>query len=612
MDGSIISWNRDSTRIFGYEPVEVLGQSVTTLYPPEEHERLLNEVIRPLQEQGELEIETIAWNNAGQRFPLALSLSLLRDESGTPIGMIGYSIDISERRTMQRTVQASQERLQLVLDATNDGIWDWHIPSGEVYYSPRWMGMLGYAPGELAGTLQTWQDLLHPDDQVSAIQTVDAHLKKQSPSFELEFRMRTKAGEWVWIMARGKVVAHDAQGQPVRMLGTHTDISERKQQEAALQQSHAILHTVMDSIDSLIYVADMETYELLYLNKTGVGVFGEIGGRTCWQVLQENQAGPCAFCTNAHLVDEQGNPKEPYQWEFQNTANGRWYHVYDRAIQWVDGRIVRLEIATDIHDLKRQEAELRIFKALVENAPDGVCLASPVEFRLTYANSAYREMVHYDDELIGMYGHDLVSIDGAQFQQIGEHIMNHGSWQGTLPCRRKDGSIVPTTQSIFLMRDQQGDVQAMAVIARDITGQQQAEAERAALQQQVIEAQREALRELSTPLIPIAENVVIMPLIGTIDSQRAQMIMEALLEGIAHHQADLAILDITGVAVVDTQVAQALIQAAQAVKLLGARVMLTGIQPQIAQTLVHLGTDLGGILTRGNLQSGIAAALTKA
>jgi anti-anti-sigma factor len=102
-----------------------------------------------------------------------------------------------------------------------------------------------------------------------------------------------------------------------------------------------------------------------------------------------------------------------------------------------------------------------------------------------------------------------------------------------------------------------------------------------------------------------------MPLIGTIDSQRAQQIMEALLEGTAQHQAELAILDITGVAVVDTQVAQALVSAAQAVRLLGAQVMLTGIQPQIAQTLVQLGVDLSGIQTEGSLQAGIAAALAR-
>jgi rsbT co-antagonist protein RsbR len=117
------------------------------------------------------------------------------------------------------------------------------------------------------------------------------------------------------------------------------------------------------------------------------------------------------------------------------------------------------------------------------------------------------------------------------------------------------------------------------------------------------------LRELSTPLIPISDAVVVMPLIGAIDSRRAQQVMETLLQGLAQRQAETAILDITGVPVVDTQVANALIAAAQAVKLLGATVVLTGIRPEVAQTLVGLGIDLRGIITRASLQSGITYAL---
>ncbi len=123
--------------------------------------------------------------------------------------------------------------------------------------------------------------------------------------------------------------------------------------------------------------------------------------------------------------------------------------------------------------------------------------------------------------------------------------------------------------------------------------------------------QEAALRELSTPLIPISDRVVVMPLIGAIDSRRAQQVLETLLHGLADSRADRAILDITGVLVVDTQVANALVAAAQAVKLLGATVILTGIHPEVAQTLVGLGIDLRGIVTCGTLQSGIAYALER-
>lgn len=150
---------------------------------------------------------------------------------------------------------------------------------------------------------------------------------------------------------------------------------------------------------------------------------------------------------------------------------------------------------------------------------------------------------------------------------------------------------------------------AVATMMGNAMHRRQTSVERIALQQQVIDSQQAAIRELSTPLIPLAHNVVLMPLIGSIDSSRAQLVMETLLEGVAHYQADTVILDITGVSVVDTQVANAFIQAAQAVRLLGARVILTGIGPAMAQTLVHLGVDLSTLETRGSLQSAVVEAL---
>ncbi|MDC0669053.1 PAS domain-containing protein [Nannocystis radixulma] len=131
-------------------------------------------------------------------------------------------------------------------------------------------------------------------------------------------------------------------------------------------------------------------------------------------------------------------------------------------------------------------------------------------------------------------------------------------------------------------------------------------------QQRMIAAQREALRELSTPLLPIAEGVLAVPLVGVIDSERAGQIVDNLLHGIASHRAHTAILDITGIRMMDTEVARALLQAARASKLVGARVVLTGISPEVAQTLVTLGVDLSGITTLATLANGIAFALREA
>lgn len=159
------------------------------------------------------------------------------------------------------------------------------------------------------------------------------------------------------------------------------------------------------------------------------------------------------------------------------------------------------------------------------------------------------------------------------------------------------------------LRDRFGHVVGVASVVRDITSLKEAEAEQLALREEIIRAQEMVLRELSTPLIPISDDVLIMPLIGAIDTRRAQQILETLLQGVAEHGGSTAIIDITGVSVVDTQVANALVQAARAVRLLGASVILSGVGPEIAQTLIGLGVDLAGIKTLGTLQRSVAYAL---
>jgi rsbT co-antagonist protein RsbR len=155
------------------------------------------------------------------------------------------------------------------------------------------------------------------------------------------------------------------------------------------------------------------------------------------------------------------------------------------------------------------------------------------------------------------------------------------------------------------VRGRDGELIGVGAFITEITEQKQ----RLLAQQEMIETQRDALRELSTPLLPIGEGVLAMPLVGVVDPERARQIIDNLLHGITTHRAHTAILDVTGIRLIDADVAAALIQAARAARLVGARVVLTGISPEIAQTLVSLEADLTGITTLGTLASGIAFAL---
>ncbi|MGN9863774.1 RsbT co-antagonist protein RsbRA [Bacillus swezeyi] len=127
--------------------------------------------------------------------------------------------------------------------------------------------------------------------------------------------------------------------------------------------------------------------------------------------------------------------------------------------------------------------------------------------------------------------------------------------------------------------------------------------------EKTVAMQKVALQELSAPLIPVFDNITVMPLVGTIDTERAKKIMENLLSGVAKHRSEVVLIDITGVPVVDTMVAHHIIQASEAVRLVGAKCLLVGIRPEIAQTIVNLGINLNQVITKNTLQKGIQTAL---
>lgn len=179
-------------------------------------------------------------------------------------------------------------------------------------------------------------------------------------------------------------------------------------------------------------------------------------------------------------------------------------------------------------------------------------------------------------------------------------------FEETIP--QPDGTHTISTLK-FPIFDMNGQCLGVCGIATDVTDRKRAEQERNALQQQVITAQEAALRELSTPLIPVADGLLVMPLIGTLDQSRVHQIQTSLLTGIVEQRSRLVILDITGVRAMDAQVAGALVQTASAAKLLGVQVLLTGISAAMAQVLITLQTDLSSIVTLSTLQNGIAYAL---
>ena len=244
------------------------------------------------------------------------------------------------------------------------------------------------------------------------------------------------------------------------------------------------LSAIFESVDALVYIADMDTGELLFVNQYGKRLWGDIEGKICWQVLQKDQSGPCAFCTNSKLIDAEGNPAGTYIWEFQNTVNQHWYECRDRALRWKDGRLVRLEIATEITERKRVEKALREseerFTLAFQAAQEGVW-DWDMETNQVFYSSCWKRMLGYSEAEvephISAWERLLHPDDKAPARQAVEAVMRgERDYEMEFRLRHKDGHYLDIlSRGCPLRRDTDGPIVRIVGTHFDLSERKRAE-----------------------------------------------------------------------------------------------------------------------------------------
>ncbi|MFH1216007.1 MAG: PAS domain S-box protein [Pseudomonadota bacterium] len=249
-----------------------------------------------------------------------------------------------------------------------------------------------------------------------------------------------------------------------------------------LVENEARFRLLMDSQDAIVYVADMDTYEVLFINEHGRKMFGDVTGKICWQSLQLGQSGPCSFCTNKYLLNGEGKPGGMYAWEFQNTISGQWFYIQDRAIKWSDGRIVRLEIATDISEKKRAEAELSAEKerlaVTLRSIGDGV-ITTDVSGKIVLLNKVAEKLTGWSsEEVSGRPLAEVFRIVNEKTREICENpvtkVISSGQIVGLANHTvliAKDGKELSIADSGAPILDALGNIVGVVLVFRDVTEQ---------------------------------------------------------------------------------------------------------------------------------------------
>jgi len=250
------------------------------------------------------------------------------------------------------------------------------------------------------------------------------------------------------------------------------EIVVRKKAESALSESHERLLMVLNSLDAIVYVADITTHEILFINKYTKDIFGDIEGKICWQALQSGQSGPCSFCSNDKLLTSEGRPAGTYRWEFQNTISHRWYYIQDRAIHWMDGRIVRMEIATDITEHIQAE---RFIKDILESVGEGFIVIDK-DFRILSANKSFCKQVNLPvEDTIGKQCYEVSHHINSPCYEAGEHCPVKLTFETGKPHEvihthyDKDNKPVNVEIKSYAMKDESGEIISVIETINDIS-----------------------------------------------------------------------------------------------------------------------------------------------
>ncbi|MEA5486481.1 MULTISPECIES: PAS domain S-box protein [Pseudanabaena] len=241
-----------------YLPPDLLiGKKIQEIFPPEQSEQFLSVIRKTLDKQKTQEYE-YSLLIQDKEFWFSARCSPMSEQS-----VIWVARDISDRKKAEVNMQNSEERLRLALMAANQGLYDLNLQTGNAIVSTEYATMLGYDPAEFQETNARWIERLHPDDLERVAGTYQAYVNGEIANYIVEFRQRTKNGDWKWILSLGKIVEWDSSHQPLRMLGTHTDISDRKAAEAKLQLQAKQLEEYSQTLEQKVEERTQELSEAL-------------------------------------------------------------------------------------------------------------------------------------------------------------------------------------------------------------------------------------------------------------------------------------------------------------------------------------------------------------
>ncbi|MEY4526698.1 MAG: hypothetical protein RL768_417 [Nitrospirota bacterium] len=501
-DFRIKSWNPAAERIFGYTSGDVIGRHASFLIP-EEYRSHVDELWQKLL-AGDKTAHSTNDNltKDGRRIACQWVNTPLRDAGGKVVGAFSMVQDVTEQHNYQTRLRQMEERWTYAFAGNGDGVWDWDAQTNCVFFSSRWKEMLGYAGDEIGTTLDEWSSRVHPDDLTSVMADVQRHFRGETPIYVNEHRVRCKDGSYKWILDRGKVISRTPDGAPLRVVGTHTDITDRRRLEEITAHSRHQAASFVEHTPAPVAMLDrdlryvavsrrwLEDYRLGEQNIIGkhhYDVFPEIRAMEEWQAIHQRCLAGAVEKRDEQCFVRADGSENWIRWEVR---------------PWLDetgaiGGIIMF--SEDITQRKHTEYALRqsttLQKALLTYAGYAVIATDPTGL-ITVFNPAAEQLLGYSaEEMIGkqtpgiFHDHDEVIARAAEFgaelgitmtpgfdvfvEKARRNLPNQHEWTYI----RKDGRRIPVMLSVTTLRDSSGTIMGYIAMALDLTNRKTSDAQ---------------------------------------------------------------------------------------------------------------------------------------
>jgi PAS domain S-box-containing protein len=412
------------------------------------------------------------------KYIIAYTDKIQKDQNEKVALVSGIIQDVTGTVLSIHQLKEERVRSELALWGGDLGLWDWDIQTNAVTYNQRWAEMLGYSLSEIVPTADTWKNLIHPEDEQNVFASINAHLEGKTPFFQSEHRLRSKSGDWIWILDSGRVIKWDSAGKPVRAIGTHKDITDKKLAEEEVRK----LALVAQKTENGVIITDAHGITE-WVNEGFTRITGftnqEMKGKKPGDLLQGPETDP-ATKTLMHERFSKGQEFHSEILNYTKTGEKYWLRLDVQPIVDQQGRLQRfIAIQTDITQRKQVEQQLNFQANILRNVKESV-IVTDLQGKVMYYNQGAEAIFGYTAQ--EMLGHELVSLyleppSPEERKKIWDTLTSAQSFNGEWLGKHKNNTLVWVHVTTTLLVNELGEPIGLIGVSKDITDRKKAENE---------------------------------------------------------------------------------------------------------------------------------------